>query len=185
MKKLLLFPFLFLLSIICYAQEDTAVIRKAFDFMNSHQQNIADSIMRPLTAEQFPKEKYYRSYRKRKEQSDKMYLNASFIPCSTYYVYDSTISGISGKTYPKYIFHSKHYTGQGYVSDGTKYKLFYTFYFMDSRHFNVIKVHAGPEVGDCSFYYNEMIFGTSETFIFELNANNELVLRSAYKITHN
>lgn len=192
MKKLLLLQFLLLFSLSSFSQEDTGIIRRVFDFMNKNfRQNIADSIMTPLTIDKFPKAKFYRNYVKRKEESDKIYLHTFYFPCSTYYVYDSVASKTSyDKTglvsHPEYVFQSKKYNSQGFVFDESKYtKRYYTFYFIDNKHFKVIKVNTGPEKDDCIFYYNKMIFGTSEQFVFELSANNEIELRSAYMIFHN
>jgi hypothetical protein len=46
-------------------------------------------------------------------------------------------------------------------------------------------VNTGPEKDDCVSYFNKMIFGTSEQFVFELNNKNEIELKSASMIIHN
>ena len=192
MKKLLSFQLLILLSFNSYSQEDTGMIKRVFDFMNDHfRQNIADSILPPLAANKFPKARFYRAYWKQKKESDETYLHAFYIPCTTYYVYDSIItktgySKTDSDSYPKNVFHSEKYDNRGSVFDESKYtKRYYTFYFIDNKHFKVIKVTTGPPKDDCIFYYNKMFFGTSEQFEFELNVNNEIELKSASMTIHN
>ena len=192
MKKLLSFQLLILLSFNSYSQKDTGMIKRVFDFMNDHfRQNIADSIFPPLAADKFPKARFYRAYWKQKRESNETYLHAFYIPCATYYVYDSTItkegySKTDSGSYPEYVFHSKKYNNRIPMLDESKYtKRYYTFYFIDDKHFKVIKVTTGPQKDDCIFYYNKMTFGTSEQFVFELNIDNEIELKSASMTIHN
>jgi hypothetical protein len=180
------------LSFNAYSQEDTGIIKRVFDFMNDNfRQNIADSMYPPAQENKFPKAGFYRNYVKRKKKSDEIYLHAFYIPCTMYYVYDSTITKVSyGKidsiTYPQHIFHSKEYNNQAFMFDKSKYKKrYYTFYFINDKHFKVIKVNTGPEKDDCVSYFNKMIFGTSEQFAFELNDKNEVELKSASMTIHN